>query len=65
MKPMVINSTPFIKYHNIKVEEIDIYDDAWGFNTVFCVVFGLLRNFYVVPERSLTTNLIKKIRKKV
>jgi hypothetical protein len=65
MKPMVIISTPFIKYHEIKVEEIDIYDDAWGLNTEFCDVIGLLRNINVVPERSLTTNLIKKIRKKV
>ena len=65
MKPMVIISTPFIKYHEIKVEKIDIYDDAWGLNTEFCDVIGLLRNISVVPERSLTTNLIKKIRKKV
>ena len=65
MKPMVLISTPFIKYHDIKVEEIDLYDDAWGINSEFCDVIGLLGNINVVPERSLTTNLIKKIRKKV
>jgi hypothetical protein len=65
MKPMVIISTPFIKYHNIKVDEIDLYEDAWGLNSEFCDVIGLLRDVSVVPERSLTTNLIKKIRKKV
>jgi hypothetical protein len=62
---MVIISTPFIKYHDIKVEEIDLYDDAWGLNSEFCDVIALLRNIKVVPERSLTTSLIKKIRKKV
>jgi len=65
MKPMVLISTPFIKYHDIKVEEIDLYEDAWGLNSEFCDVIGLLWNISVVPERSLTTNLIRKIRKKV
>jgi len=65
MKPMVIISTPFIKYHNIKVEEIDLFEDAWGINSEFCDVIGLFGNINIVPERSLTTNLIKKIRKKV
>ena len=65
MKPMVLISTPFIKYHDIKVEEIDLFDDAWGLNSEFCDVIGLFRNNIVVPERSLTTDLIKKIRKKV
>jgi hypothetical protein len=65
MKPMVLISTPFIKYHDIKVEEIDLYEDAWGLNSEFCDVIGFLRNISVVPKRSLTTNLIKKIRNKV
>ena len=65
MKPMVLISTPFITYHDIKVEEIDLYEDAWGLNSEFCDVIDLLRNNIAVPERSLTTNLIRKIRKKV
>jgi hypothetical protein len=65
MKPMVLISTPFIKYHDIKVEEIDLYEDAWGLYSEFCDVIDLFRNNIAVPERSLTTDLIKKIRKKV
>jgi hypothetical protein len=65
MKPMVLISTPFIKYHDIKVEEIDLYEDAWGLYSEFCDVIDLFRNNIAIPERSLTADLIKKIRKKV
>ena len=65
MKPMVLTSTPFIKYHEIKVEDIDLIEDAWGFNSEFYDVIDLLRQIKAVPGKSLTTNLILKIRKKV
>ena len=65
MKPMVIISTPFITYQDIKVEETDLIGDAWGFNSEFYDVIALLRQVNPEPERCLTTNLIKKIRKKV
>jgi hypothetical protein len=65
MKPMVIISTPFITYHDIKVEEIDLLEDAWGINFEFCDVIALLRQVNPVPERCVTATLIKKIRKKV
>jgi hypothetical protein len=65
MKPMVIISTPFITYQDIKVEEADLIEDAWGFNSEFYDVIALLRQVNPEPERCLTTSLIKKIRKKV
>jgi hypothetical protein len=65
MKPMVLISTPFIKYQDIKVGDIDLIEDAWGLNSEFCDVIDLFRRINPVPERCLTTCLIKKIRKKV
>ena len=63
MKPMVIISTQFITLQEINVEEIDLIEDAWGLNSEFSDVIDLLREIDPVPERCLTTNLIKKIRK--
>lgn len=62
---MGIISTPFISYQDIKVKDIDLIEDAWGLNSEFCDVIDLLRQLKAVPGKSLTTNLIKKIRKKV
>ena len=63
MKPMVSISTQFITYRNIKVKDIDLIEDAWGLNYEFYDVIDLLRQVKPVPERSLTLNLIKRIRK--
>jgi hypothetical protein len=65
MKPMGLNSTPFISYHEIDVEEIDLIEDAWGFNSEFCEVIELLDQTKVVTPRYLTKKLIEKIRKQV
>jgi hypothetical protein len=65
MRPMVLISTPFITYQDIKVEETDLIEDAWGMNSEFCDVIDLLRQVDVLPERCLTENLINKIRKEV
>jgi hypothetical protein len=65
MKPMVLISTPFITYQEIKVTNVDLFEDAWGLNSEFRDVFDLLRQIDEVPERSLTTSLINKIRKEV
>jgi hypothetical protein len=62
---MVLISTQFITLRDIKVEEIDLIEDAWGLDSEFSDVIGLLRQIDPVPERCLTTSLIKKIRKKV
>jgi hypothetical protein len=63
MKPMGLISTQFITFRDIKVEDIDLIEDAWGLNTEFCDVIDLLRQIEPVPERCLTTTLIKKIRR--
>jgi hypothetical protein len=60
---MVLISTPFITYRDIKVKDIDLIEDAMGLNAEFCDVITLLRQVKAVPERSLTTSLIKRIRK--
>jgi hypothetical protein len=65
MKPMGLISTPFITFRDIKVKDIDLFEDAMGLNTEFSDVITALRYIKVVPERSLTTSLIKMIRKKV
>jgi len=60
---MGLNSTQFITFRDIKVNGIDLFEDAWGINSEFCDVIDLLRQIKPVPERCLTTDLIKKIRK--
>jgi hypothetical protein len=63
MKPMGLISTQFITYHNIKVNTLDLFEDAWGLSSEYSDVIGLLRQIKAVPERRLTKRLIKKIRK--
>jgi len=65
MKPMGLNSTPFLSYRDIKVEETDLIEDAWGLTSEFCDVIDLLGLLKVDPGKRLTKNLINKIRKKV
>ncbi|MFA5820405.1 MAG: hypothetical protein WC854_14160 [Bacteroidales bacterium] len=59
---MGLTSTPFISYHNIKVKDVDLIEDAWGINSEFCDVIDLLRQIKAVPGRRLTKRLIEKIR---
>jgi hypothetical protein len=65
MKPMGLNSTQFISYRDIKVKEIDLIEDAWGLNSEFWDVISVLGHLKVIPGKSLTRNLIRKIRKQV
>lgn len=62
-EPMGLNFTPFISYHGIKVNDVDLIEDAWGFNAEFGDVIGLLKQIKSAPEKRLTKRLIKKIRK--
>jgi len=61
-KPMGLNSTPYLSYQEILVDEIDIYDDAWGFYPEFNDVIDLLKQVKPVAGRRLTNRLIKRIR---
>jgi hypothetical protein len=63
MVPMGLISTPFISFHDIEVDEIDLYGDAWGFNSEFGDVIQLLEMVRIVPEKRLTDRLIEKIKK--
>jgi hypothetical protein len=63
MKPMELNSTLFISYRDINVDETDLYDDAWGFYSEFNNVFELLGKLKSDPGEKLSKRLIEKIRK--
>lgn len=65
MKPMGLNSTHFLSYHDIRIEDIDLIEDAFGLNSEFYDVIALLGTINNVPGKRLTKSLIKKIRKKV
>jgi hypothetical protein len=65
MKPMELISTPLITYRNIKVKNIDLFEDAWGLNSEFNDVITQLHRVKPIPGRGLTRNLMIKIRKKV
>jgi len=62
MKPMGLTSTQFISYLDIKTEDIDLYEDAWGLNSEYYDVIDLLTLVRPVPGKRLTKKLIKKIR---
>jgi hypothetical protein len=59
---MGLTSTPIISYHDVQVEEIDIYDDAWGFHQEFGDVFRLLDQVNPEPGEQLTKRLIERVR---
>ncbi len=65
MKPMGLTSTQFISYHDIRTEDIDLIEDAFGLEAEFHDVIALLGKIKCVPAERLTKSLIKKIRKKV
>jgi len=60
---MVFTSTPFLSYHEIKTEGIDLFEDAFGLNTEFFDVIELLKQVKPVSQKWLTRRLIEKIRK--
>ncbi|MGB8491318.1 MAG: hypothetical protein WCE64_09685 [Bacteroidales bacterium] len=59
---MGLNFTPLLSYHEIRVDKIEIYDDAWGFSREFGDVFHLLDQVKPVVDKRVTRRLIKKIR---
>jgi hypothetical protein len=63
MMPMGLNSTPFLSYHEIKTDGIDLFDDAWGFYPQFKDVIDILKQIKPLLRRRLTRRLIGKIRK--
>jgi hypothetical protein len=63
MVPMGLTTTPFLSYHDIKTEEIDLFEDAFGFNAEFYDVIELLKQVKPVSGKRLTRRLIGRIRK--
>jgi hypothetical protein len=59
---MDINSTPFISYREIDVDDTDLFDDAWGFNSEFADVIEFLGTVEPVMGNQLTDRLIGMIR---
>ena len=59
---MALNSTPFLSYHEIRVDKIDIYDDAYGLYQEFNDVMNLLEQVKPVPGKKLTKRLIERVR---
>ena len=60
---MGLTSTPFISYHDINLNETDLFEDAWGLRAEFSDVIELLGQVKPVPGTRLTKKLIDKIRK--
>jgi hypothetical protein len=60
--PMGLTSTHFISYHDIKVENADLIEDAFGFNRDFHDVIGFLHKVRFEPGEGITKRLIKKIK---
>jgi hypothetical protein len=59
---MALTSTPFLSYHEIQVDNVDIYEDAFGFYQEFGEVIKLLEQLKPVPKKRLTKRLIERVR---
>jgi hypothetical protein len=55
---MDLNSTPFISYSEIVVEDTDLYEDAWGFNSEFQDVLNCLGKIDSAPGDLMAERLI-------
>jgi hypothetical protein len=62
MEPMGLFSTPFLSYQDIRVEDIELIEDAWGMKSEFNDVIAFLEQVKPEPEPSVTRKLIAKIR---
>jgi hypothetical protein len=59
---MALTSTPFLSYHEIQVDNIDIYEDAFSLYQEFGDVINLLGQLNPVPKKRLTKRLIERVR---
>ena len=59
---MALTSTPFLSYHEIQVDNNDIYEDAFGLYQEFSDVINLLEQLNPVPKKRLTKRLIERVR---
>lgn len=61
--PMGLNSTLLLSYRDIKTDETDLFEDAFGIYQQFSDVIGVLNQVKPVAGRRLTRRLIQKVRK--
>jgi hypothetical protein len=59
---MGLTFTPLISYHQIEVDNIDIFEDAWGLYQEFNDVILLLDQLKPVTKKRLTRKLIERVR---
>jgi hypothetical protein len=62
MKPMGINSTRFLKYHEIIIDYADLLDDAMSLKKDFHDVFEFLDQVSISTGKRLTSRLLKNVR---
>jgi len=60
--PMGLTSTQFLSYREIRVEDADLIEDAFGFNQEFKDVIALLRKTSFETGDELTKRLIGRLR---
>jgi hypothetical protein len=60
---MRINSTHLISYNEINVDNIDLYEDAFGLYPETFDAAELLPQSIILPEPALVNRLIERIRK--
>lgn len=53
--------TPFISYHDIDLNDTDLFEDAWGLNSEFSDVIQYLGRYKPEPKKELTDHLIELI----
>lgn len=61
--PMGLISTRLISYQDIRVNDTDLIEDAWGFNAGYPDVINLLHNLVPEPGNDLAGRLMERIRK--
>ena len=59
---MAQTSTPFLSFHEIQIDNIDIYEYAFGLYQEFSDVINLLGQLNPVPKKRLTKRLIERVR---
>ena len=61
MKPMDENSTQFLQYRDIIIDDIDLISNAWGFDQQFSQVFAVLDLICNEPDENMVSRLISDI----
>lgn len=56
------NSTRFIKYHEIIVNDTDLFEDAMRFNIDYHDVFKILGKVNISPNKKLNSRMMRSIR---